>query len=158
VRTIRSTNGFDITVDDRHYDLLSTFKWRVITTLAKHKYALICLSESGKRKAIYMHRIVGQCPRGLCIDHINHNTLDNRESNLRIVTMSQNLMNARQLPRGLSGCVGVVWNKRSGKWLAQIRVNYQNKKLGLFRNCEDAIQVRREAERKYFGEYACKMA
>lgn len=92
-----------------------------------------------------------QCPSHLCVDHINHNTLDNRKCNLRIVTKQQNNQNIT--PHTASGVAGVYQNKKSGKWYAKITVNYKPIHLGTFDKLTDAIQVRKDAEVKYFGEY-----
>ena len=86
------------------------------------------------------------------IDHINHNTLDNRKQNLRIVTRVQNQMNMSKRKDNTSGFTGVHFNKRSDKWMATIQVNYKSINLGTFKNKEDAIEARKKAEEKYFGK------
>ena len=93
------------------------------------------------------------CPKDMVVDHINMNPLDNRKCNLRICTMQQNNFNKKEQTNNTSGRVGVTWDKQTNKWLAQIQVDGKNIKLGRFKNKEDAIKVREEAELKYFGEY-----
>lgn len=44
-------------------------------------------------KKIYLHRFLMDSPEGLIVDHINHQTLDNRRENLRVVTHSENMKN-----------------------------------------------------------------
>lgn len=89
----------------------------------------------------------------LQVDHINHNTFDNRKSNLRIVTVSQNNMNKGLRRDNTTGYTGVVWSNVSGKYLANIKINQKRIHLGTFSKIEDAVRARREAEEKYFGEY-----
>ena len=53
-----------------------------------------------------------------------------------------------------SGVTGVSWHKRDNIWEARITLNKKQIYLGRFENFEDAIKARKEAEEKYFGEYA----
>lgn len=78
------------------------------------------------------------------VDHINHNTLDNRKRNLRIVTRSQNQMNSRH--KGVS--------KKSNKWLAYIRLNNKTLNLGTYVDEEEALYARWYAEQALFKEFA----
>lgn len=92
----------------------------------------------------------------LFIDHKygNASRYDNRKSNIRIVTPSQNGMNKPLLKNNTSGVTGVSFNKRKQKWESYITVNNKRKGLGYFDNFEDAVAARKEAEEKYFGEYS----
>jgi hypothetical protein len=63
------------------------------------------------------------------IDHINHNGLDNRPSNLRKTTASQNLGNQRKQKGCSSDYKGVHWIKASKTWKAKIEVNYWTSSL-----------------------------
>lgn len=102
-----------------------------------------------------LHRFVMNCPDDAYVDHIHgSNTLyDNRKSNLRIVTPSQNSINQKKSSRNKSGVVGVYQQRGSKKWIAQI--SKENKKfyLGIFDTFDDAVKARKEAELEYFGEF-----
>jgi hypothetical protein len=91
------------------------------------------------------------------VDHINGDGLDNRKSNLRIVTRSQNLQNSRK-PRRIKGCSskykGVCWDKLTKKWRAQITFNYHVKYIGLFENEVEAAEAYDKVALEMFGEYA----
>ena len=75
-------------------------------------------------KIVRMHRLIMNVKdKKIVIDHINHNTLDNRKNNLRIATNSQNNMNKRLLSNSTSGITGVSWDKRKEKgdpWILYI--------------------------------------
>ena len=103
-----------------------------------------------------LHRVILDCPDDMFVDHINHNPLNNSRSNLRIVTNQQNLMNRGKQKNNSSGIIGVCWNKREEKWVAQIMLNNKNIHLGRFDDLEEACEVRKEAEIKYFGEFRNK--
>ena len=91
---------------------------------------------------------------GMVIDHILHQTNDNRKSQLREVTPSQNCMNRMVAKRNKSGVVGVSWDKACNKWRAAIGVNGKNIRLGSFTTIEDAIEARLKAELEIFGKYS----
>lgn len=80
------------------------------------------------------------------IDHINRNRDDNRITNLRLATRSENLHNTGAQPNNTSGHKGVNWHKRACKWEARICVHRKQKHLGFYANIEDAINARRAAE------------
>ncbi len=94
-------------------------------------------------KYIKLHRFITNCPKDMEVDHINHNKLDNRKSNLRICTHQQNTMNVS------NNIKGVCFDKSRNKWIAHIK----GKNLGRFSTYEEAIKARKEAEIKYFGNY-----
>lgn len=107
-----------------------------------------------KKKRVLMHRLIMNVFDKRIIDHINHKRYDNRKTNLRIVTASQNIMNAKMFSSNTSGHKGVCWDKSRNKWMAHIKLNGKNKNLGRFNKIEDAIKARKKAEEKYFGEYS----
>lgn len=110
---------------------------------------------------VYLHRLISDSKLSyhyldgeeqIC-DHINGNKLDNRRSNLRIIDFKNNAINCGLRKDNTSGVKGVYWTKKLSKW--QVCINYKNKKhyLGVYESFEDAVKVRKEAEKKYFKEY-----
>ena len=102
---------------------------------------------------LYLHKLIMDCPEDMVVDHINHDTLDNRKENLRVCTQQQNCMNRSKTSKNTSGTVGVCWHKGIGKWVARIKINGKYKSLGSYNDLENAIQARKNAEIEYFGEY-----
>jgi hypothetical protein len=100
-----------------------------------------------------MHRLVMNCPKNMQIDHINHVVYDNRKNNLRIVNVVQNQRNRILSSNNTSGVNGVWFVKRDNIWRASICVEKKRIALGSFKDIEDAIESRKNAEIKYFGEY-----
>lgn len=103
-----------------------------------------------------LHRIVTGCPDDKLVDHIGGEATrnDNRKSNLRIATPSQNSQNSCLHSNNTSGYTGVTWDKKNCKWIAQIKFNYKNIFLGRYVDIDDAIRARRNAEEEYFGEWS----
>jgi hypothetical protein len=106
--------------------------------------------------AILMHRLILEAPKEFVVDHVNHDTLDNRRENIRLCTEAENMRNKVMQSNNKTGAIGVYWHKGKKRWAAQIRICRRIKHLGRFRNIEDAIVARKEAEKTYFGEFAYK--
>lgn len=139
---IHTIKGEIILVDNDDFDIVSKYCWYVSTK----GYAY----SRKNKKHVSMHRLIMN-PEKLQVDHINRNKLDNRKSNLRLVTNQQNQYNTRLPRNNTSGFKGVYYNKDCNKWSAQITVNKQTINLGLFENKELAIQVRLLAEKQYYN-------
>lgn len=91
-------------------------------------------------------------PKGTEIDHINRNRSDNRWCNLRLAKRSQNNMNSGNPITNTSGQKGV---HRSGDgWFSRIQFEGKVIHLGSFSTFDDAVAARKDAEKKYFGEFA----
>jgi len=83
------------------------------------------------------------------IDHINHVRDDNRIINLREVTHSENHKNRTKQSNNTSGVTGVHWLEEKERWQAYIKGDDKKIHLGTFKNKNDAISARKEAEIKY---------
>lgn len=87
------------------------------------------------------------------VDHINRNKLDNRKSNLRLVSRQINNLNTgNQKNNKSSGLKGVCWHKQQNKWRAYIMLDWKQIHLGLFDTIEEAYKVRLEYENKLLNE------
>jgi hypothetical protein len=108
-------------VDDDDFAFVSRYKWHASKD-GRYWYAKTnWFTERGKRP-ISMHRMILGFPRGL-IDHRNLNGLDNRRRNLRLATKAQNAANSPGHRDRKSKHKGVCFEKFTGRWLAQLRVN-----------------------------------
>lgn len=147
-REIALTKGRVAIVDDEDFDALSAYRWSAATAKSKnskHTYA----SRRGAKSPIYMHREILGAPKGLRVDHINGDGLDNRRCNLRLCTNSQNLANqmAVRNPTGFKG-VTPAW---AGRWRAQ---GHNRKALGTFDTVEEAARAYDDYARSAFGAFA----
>lgn len=107
--------------------------------------------EKGKGRRLYLHRYLFDEPNGMDIDHINHNTLDNKRSNLRALTHGQNIQNRKGAQTNCkSGVRGVHWCKYRNKWKALITFKGKQIYIGLFENLIDAEKAVVESRKKYF--------
>lgn len=83
------------------------------------------------------------------IDHIDHNGSNNAISNLREVDNSLNQRNGGFRSDNTSGFVGIYWHKKRNSWCAKLTVNGKNIHIGWYRNKEDAIKARKDANRQF---------
>ena len=141
-----TTNGDPFSVDNEDYPIIKDFCWR------KNTDGYIVTTKN--RTNLFLHRLLTAAGPGFVVDHINHDTTDNRRQNLRVVTQSQNMQNACFEGKNTSGIVGVNWDEKMKKWHARINVNKVTIELGYFEDFDDAAEARIIAEEKYFGEYS----
>lgn len=140
--TIQLTKGFSTLVDDDQYDYLSQWKWHYNSRYAER-------TENGKH--VRMHRFILNAKDGEIIDHINGNPLDNRRSNLRVVTTSQNGMNMRK-HTGKSIYKGV--SKQGDFWRTQIWHNNKRAFSALTDNERWSAMIYDLNAPALFGKYA----
>lgn len=135
--------SFFAVVDDEDFSRVSGIKWCATTQDEKH-YAF-------NRKIGYMHRFLMAAGPGVQVDHRDDDGLNNRRSNLRIATKSQNMANAGS--RGGASRFRGVHRKRS-RWTAQITKDGKKRCLGTFDTEEQAAVAYNAAARELFGEFA----
>lgn len=105
---------------------------------------------NGKQTLVMFHRWVTNIPRGMVVDHKNHDGLINTDDNLRICTHAENQQNRKGAQmNSKSGIRGVFWNKNAKKWQAHIRLQGKQIYLGRFDDIVDAEQAVIEARLKY---------
>lgn len=137
-------------VDDADFDWLNQWKWHV--TAAGYAQRNVPKKE-GQRRHIYMHRLIMSAGNAILVDHVNHDTLDNQRTNLRVATHSQSLRNRRANVGGSSVFKGVRVCRN--RWGALIHDGKKNIHLGQFLTQREAAQAYNEAAIKYHGEFAC---
>lgn len=104
-------------------------------------------------RTIPIHQYLLNVPKGMCVDHIDGDRSNNRRSNLRICDAKGNARNIRVQKNSSTGYTGIS-KTPSGRYRARITVDRKEIRLGHYSNLEDAVKVRKEAEKKYFGEFA----
>lgn len=146
-----SIKGISVLIDDEDYELVSKYTWCNMQGRYMHAY----IPGSGHRgKFVRMHRLILDAPQGVLVDHINGNGFDNRKSNLRLCTQSQNLMNRGMNKNNPYGLKGVKFDKRRNRYSASICRNYKSKFLGSYDTPQEAHLAYIAAVKEYHGDFA----
>jgi len=157
MKKIKLTQQKYAIVDDDDFSRLNKFKWCLHKSL-NTDYVIRSIRLKGvirKTKSILMHRVVlGLSDPKVMVDHINHNGLDNRKSNLRICNSMLNNRNALRRKDNSSGFKGVGWHKGLKKWVARITVGGKKISLGVFSDSKTAGKAYDVATKKLFGDFA----
>ena len=144
MKRIKLTQGKYAIVDDENFNWLNRWKWRVSTL----GYAVRANYKNGKRIGdTFMQRFINNTPDGFDTDHKNRNKLDNKKSNLRTATRSQNNFNSEPPKTNTSGYKGVWWHEGQKRWWSHIQVSGKRIHLGSFITKKEAIDRRIKAER-----------
>lgn len=141
-------------VDDADYTALSRFRWGMLRS-GKTNYAKRSEHVPGTTSdstAIYMHReVLGLLPgagHAVEADHANHQGLDNRRANLRVVTRNEQNQNRRRFDNNKSGTPNVTYvpsARGPNKWSAHIMRNGKMILHKHFATQAEAIAARDEA-------------
>ncbi len=151
MKEIPLTQGKVALVDDQDFDWLNQWKWCLKST----GYAVRQIGPAGKRKNIYMHRLIlGLTLKNQHSDHINGYRLDNQRSNLRSATPAENARNKGMLPTNKSGYKGAYKRKGKEKWVSRINVGKKTIYLGFFNSPQEAHAAYCEGAKKIHGKFA----
>lgn len=155
-RTIPLTQGYEAIVDADDYDMIMQWKWS-----AQRVQGGVRAVRSGprgkhieKREVFKMHRVIMSAPTGTIVDHINHDMLDNRKSNLRICTAKENSRNRRSAIGSKSRYIGVNWSNRYRKWEARLKIGGRSLWFGRYTEECDAARAYDAAAVIHYGEFA----
>jgi hypothetical protein len=146
VRRIPLGNGRFATVDAADYEELSKYKWYAV-----RKGVSVYAARRKGGRIVFMHREIMTPPKGYVVDHIDHNTLNNRRCNLRVCTNEQNSVGKKSRV-GSSQFVGV--QHRGRRWQAAVVCRGEFFYLGLFDDEIEAAKVRDRKAYELHGPYA----
>jgi hypothetical protein len=139
--------------DLEDYNLIKDFCW---FTDPRGYIRANVYKDNGDRTSILMHQIIMKTDGHYTMpDHIHgkDSRNDNRKSNLRVVTKSQNNINQPLRKDNTSGVKGVNWNSDANKWRVRIQVNKKRILIGDYNTLDEARKAREEASKIYHKEY-----
>lgn len=123
---------FEVMIDKEDIEKCQKYSWQLLSKREKFLYFRNCEKE-------LLHRYIMDCPPDVVVDHINHNTLDNRKQNLRICTFRENIDN-RNLVNKKSKTGYTYITIKDEKFVVRVKKQY----LGAFETLNKALGVRDE--------------
>ena len=127
--TNKKGEKFEVLIDEQDAHLFEEYTYYV----EKRKYtdyvARMTSSKLGKRRLVYLHNDIMKTPKGMVVDHLNKNGLDNRNENLEVVTHMENTARG-DLGISATGLRGVSFFKRDKNFKVTAWVEGKQKTLG----------------------------
>lgn len=136
--TDMSNLKYDVLVDLDDLEKIKKYKWHI----KKSTNTNYAISSKGDNK-LFIHRLVLNYEGDLDVDHINHNGLDNRKNNLRIISHSKNIMNQHNDDNG-------IYKLKNNRFRATITKNNKGIYIGTYDTFEEAKTNRKIYEEKLF--------
>ncbi len=122
---IKINTGELILVDVEDYNKIIKYNWHLA-----HGYPRTSINN----KKVMLHHLILKKKKGMEVDHINRNKLDNRKKNLRLVTHLENCQNRVQIKNG------TIWREKGRNfWRASIITNKRSRHIGVFKTKKEAI-------------------
>lgn len=145
----------EVLFSEEDRELVESKKWFVSLDPTRGSFVVTCNDYSTKPyKHPSMSRLIMGEPRGKHVDHINHNTLDNRRGNLRVVDPKDNAKNKRSYKRSVTGYKGIFQDK-NGRYTVKIQSEGVRYEECSYSNLKHALIRYNQLAREMHGEFAC---
>lgn len=118
----------DVLIDDEDMHLFDVKGWNVVVRGGGGLYVY------NATIGLYLHRAIMKPSEGFVVDHIDGSTLDNRRSNLRVVTHAQNMQNRKKIVSTSSRFHGVSWSEHAKKWRCVVNLDRKQIQVGYFKD------------------------
>lgn len=154
---MRLKTGELVLFDRQDYEKVAAHYWapggRIRSSGAKNLYIRAYICGNNSKRMILLHRVIMDAKSGELIDHINHDYLDNRRTNLRFATHQQNSQNRHQR-NTKKEIAGVTYRKDRDGYRIRLKVDGKMRSFGYCKNLEDAEKRLIELKNKYYGEFS----
>lgn len=147
------TKGYEAIIDASDAEEVGRYNWHVLVNPGKPTYAMRTDHSSETKRTIRMHRTLLPTDPGIEVDHEDGNGLNNRRSNLRPATSSQQNYNQRIRRDNKSGYRGVSWSHQMQKWVCHIQIDGRARHLGYFRCATAAALAYAKIATRLHGEF-----
>lgn len=133
-------------IDREDFDKVNQFNtsWYLVYNKSRIESVVTKIQRNKVRKSIKLHVLLTDRPDGLVVDHIDGNVLNNKKSNLRVVTAEENATNLKDYHTSSSGYQNIYFEK--GKYSVRIKP----KRYGRYDTIEEAVKVRDRVVKERF--------
>lgn len=147
-------NNTEFLFDIEDLPIINSRSWYV----DKDGYLASSYIYAGRRCFTMFHRLVMNARQGQVVDHINRNRADNRKENLRCCTRFENNLNRGKRSTNKSGVIGVHYDKKRNKWIANITYNKKRIFIGRYKTKQEAVKARIQKELELFKEFSPQLS
>ncbi|QPW59789.1 HNH endonuclease [Clostridium botulinum] len=141
------SNGDEFKFDTEDFQKVIAYRWY---STGQGKSNKSCINYKGT----YLHRYIMGAEKGVEVDHIDRDRMNNCRRNLRICTHQQNQCNQALQSNNTSGFTGVRFYKPRSKYVARIKFYGKDIHLGYYKTIIEAIQARDVGAKLLFGKFA----
>jgi len=152
MKKIKLTQNKYTLVDNEDFEVFNKYTWCAVKDGNTFYAQKTTSKKDGSTTTVRLHREIMKPPKELMIDHIDRDGLNNRRSNLRFCTNTQNQMNSCKNKNNTSGFKGVYIDK--GKFRSRISFNGRRIHLGFFDTREKAGEAYQDACVEFYGKFA----
>ena len=147
---VLNINGTEFLFDIEDFSVINSRNWYV----DKDGYLASSYIYNGRRCFAMFHRIIMNAQKGQVVDHINRNRADNRKVNLRCCSKFENNLNRGRRSTNTSGVIGVHYDRKRDKWIANITYDKRRIFIGRFISKDEAVKARLRKESELFKSFA----
>lgn len=147
---VLNINGTEFLFDIEDFPVINSRNWYV----DKDGYLASSYIYNGRRCFAMFHRIIMNAQKGQVVDHINRNRADNRKVNLRCCSKFKNNLNRGRRSTNTSGVIGVHYDSKRDKWIANITYGKRRIFIGRFISKDEAVKARLHKEAELFKSFA----
>ena len=148
MKVIKLTQGYSTIVDDKDFYIVKKYKWH-----AENHLESIRVYGWVDGKSVTLSNLLLNPQKGMEVDHINGNPLDNRRENLRVCTHAENMFNKKIYKNNSSGIKGIYFDNRKNRWCAQLIKNNKKVFRKTYKSKTEASEGYKNAAHLYFGKY-----
>lgn len=140
-------------IDIEDVEKVKQYKWYVHESKKKGCKSKLYIKAIVNGTSLYLHRFLIDDETSMEIDHIDGDSLNNRKSNLRLVSRLENSVNLKARHTNKSGVKNVRWRTEKNRWYVEVKFNSEERRK-MFKNFNEAVGWRNKQLYELHGVHA----